>query len=130
MLVRPSLIKPPTNLTAKIHTTVQFQCHFKASTIKYLTATEWFKDEDITPITNTSKHQIIQVSDPEKDNTIFSELSISNVSGSDQGNYSCYCYYNETVLNEYYINTAVHTTKGYAVLTLQGMCVFYNMQNI
>ena len=119
MLVRPSLIKPPTNLTAKEHATAQFQCYFKASTVKYLTTIKWFKGEDITAITNTSKHQVIQGSDPEENNVIFSKLNVFNVLASDEGNYSCRCYYNRTVLNEYHIDTAVYA-MGLGALKLQG----------
>ena len=119
MLVRPSLIKPPANVTAKQHANAQFQCQFKASTVKYLTTIKWFKGEDITAITNTSKHQVIQGSQPDENDVIFSELNVVNVSTSDEGNYSCYCYYNRTILSDYHINTAVHA-MGVGALKLQG----------
>ena len=134
MLVRPSLIIPPANLTEKQHANAQFQCQFKASTIRYLTTIKWFKGEDVTAITNTSKYQVIQGSQPDEKDVIFSELNVVDVSVSDEGNYSCYCYYNETVLNNYHIDTAVHA-MGVGSLKLQGsyiysyvcICTLYNI---
>lgn len=117
--MEPSLITPPGNLTIKKHANAKFQCHFRASTIEYVTIIKWFKDEYI--ITNTTKYQVIQRPDSQKDNVMFSVLNVLGVSKDDEGNYSCYCYYNETILDEFRIDTPVNTPEGVGVLIFQGI---------
>ena len=124
MFAQPSLITPPANLTTKVHTNAEFQCEFRASTytMEPLTIIKWFKDKHV--ITNTTKYQVIQQPDPQEANTIFSILNILNVSRKDEGNYSCYCYYNETILDEFHINTPLNTNEGLGVLKVLGMDIY------
>lgn len=119
VFVRPSLIKPPDNVTIQEHSVAQFQCHFNASTLGHLTITEWFKDEHT--ITNTSKYQVIPGTCLQKETAVCSILRILNVSESDEGNYSCHCYYNKTVLANYYIDNTVKAQPGHATLKLKGI---------
>ena len=117
----------PTNVTVDQNTIAHFECHFNALTQDFLTIVEWLKDDGDITNTSSSKYLITRRVESEQTNVIFAELNIFNVSRSDQGSYSCKCYYNSTVLNRYHIYTPV-IAEGLATLQLkgqgeQGMCM-------
>ena len=88
-----------------------------------MTITEWFKDGHAITNTNLNKYQVVQGPDSQENNVVFSILHILNVSKSDEGKYSCYCYYNKTILVEYHIYDTINSTKGHAILKLQGIII-------
>jgi len=115
--VQPKLIKPPENVTARENTTGNFFCIFNSSTKKYFTNLKWLING--THIINTldQRYQITErnVSSTDK---IYLGLNISKVSRNDHGNYSCYCSYNKTMLNEINVNKS-YVAQGSALLTVK-----------
>lgn len=123
----------PTSIVVEQNTVAHFECHFNASTQDYLTIVEWLKDGDDITNTSSGKYLVTIRVEPEQTKyVIFTELNITDVSRSDQGSYSCKCYYDTAELNRLHINTSV-IAEGLATLQLKGqeglgMCMY--IQNI
>ena len=115
--MQPRLITSPINVNAKEKETAYFQCDFTASTLKYLTITEWYKDS-IKLNNNTNKFQITEKL--HKINEVRLTLNISNISRNDKGRYRCHCYYNTTFLHRFGIYEK-YSSQGFAMLEIEGM---------
>ena len=95
---------------------IHFECHFNSSLIKYLAICEWLKDGD--PTSNGDKWQIIE---PGFENHLICGFNITSVSVDDEGNYSCYCYYNESFREQLHIpeDEELRSQFGKAVLQVE-----------
>ena len=108
----------PANVTVEQNAIAHFECHFNASTQDYLTIVEWLKDGINITNTSSNKYLITIRIEPEQKNVILAKLSITNISRSDEGSYSCICRYNTTILNRFHIYTPV-IVEGLATLHLK-----------
>ena len=72
------------------------QCQFNASTMKDITFVVWMKGD--VAINSSDHYKIRTFTKPTIDDLIISELTINNIIASDQGKYSCYCYYNKELV--------------------------------
>ena len=112
VIERPRLTIGPANATdVKEHERVHFECRFNASMIPYLALCGWKKDGvDV----NSG-----EISQPEfKNHYLICGFTVNNASAADQGNYSCYCYYNES-FNEQFHFKNITSQYGEAVLNLE-----------
>ncbi|XP_065920286.1 uncharacterized protein [Dysidea avara] len=115
--VHPKLTMPPKHAYAVENKTGNFKCHFNSSTKEYFTILSWSKNG--TRITNAldTRYQITEGNVPGKD-VMYLSLNISNVSRNDEGNYSCHCSYNKTMLNEINIIDKSYLAQGFVLLTV------------
>ena len=95
IIERPELIAGPANATGvKEHESVHFECHFNASMIPYLALCGWKKDAD--DVNNGEKSQPVF-----ENQVLICRLTINSASAADEGNYICYCYYNNSFREQY-----------------------------
>ena len=114
VIERPVLTRGPTNITGVMEgESVRFECHFNSSLIKYLAVCDWLKDGD--PAMNGDKWQDTE---PGFENHLICGFNITRVSMVDEGNYSCYCYYNESFKEQLHIpkSEEIRSQFGEAVL--------------
>lgn len=117
VLVRPTLIFTPRNITVEENGVAHFECNFITSMQEHLVIIEWLKDGlDIS--STSSKHLVVEGRDPQDKTLIFSMLKITGVSKDDEGIYSCSCYYNTTTLDSLYIDMPPIPAQGLATLEL------------
>ena len=99
---RPKLTTGPEDVSAKISQDVRFTCEFEASTQPGVSIVVWLKDD--FAVLHSSSHYTISntpvtgSSINENTDHFISTLSISSVTDDDEGKYSCYCYYNKTIV--------------------------------
>ena len=117
--MQPRLITSPINVTAKENETAYFHCDFTASTLEYLTITEWYKDS--IKLNNTNKFRITKKL--HKSNEIHLTLNISSISRNDKGTYRCHCYYNTTTLYQLGIYKN-YSSQGLAMLEIEGIYAY------
>ena len=76
-----------------INGNVSLHCTFNTFTMEGATIVVWLKDQsEITGYDNETKH----VSG--EDSVLLSTLYIKSFSHDDQGDYTCYCYYNKSIV--------------------------------
>ena len=76
-----------------INDNVSLHCTFNTATMEGATIVVWLKDQsEITGYDNETKGV------PKEDNVLLSTLYIKSFSHDDQGNYTCYCYYNKSIV--------------------------------
>ena len=126
VIMHPKLITSPISVTAKENETAHFRCDFTASTLKYLTITEWYKNS--VKLNNTSKFQITEKL--HKTNEISLTLTISSISRDDEGGYRCHCYYNTTTLYQLHIYKNLTSQAGFARLEIEGMYIQLNLNHM
>lgn len=98
VIERPVLTKGPTDVISVIeYVNIHFECHFNSSLIKYLPICEWWKDGG-----PTSKGDEWQIAEPGFENHLICGFNITSASVGDGGNYSCYCYYNESFKEQFH----------------------------
>ncbi|XP_065920649.1 uncharacterized protein [Dysidea avara] len=115
--VQPKLIAAPTNVTIKKNNVAHFKCQCNSSTLQYFTLFKWLRDSN-TIANDNNKYQISGGPVSHQVNMVYSELSILNVTEDDEGSYSCYCYYNQTMLSRIHISKQFKSNTRSAVLTL------------
>ena len=99
----PEVIEGPADVSAKATQNVQFKCEFEAPTATGVSIVVWLKD-DFAVIQSSSHYNISMnpsvTDDGVGENTdhFISTLSILGVTNKDAGKYSCYCYYNTTMV--------------------------------
>ena len=90
---------------ATLNDSVKIYCTFNASTIDGATIVVWLKD-----------HTVINGYDNEtnpvggKDNVLSSVLYMKRFTHEDQGKYTCYCYYNQSIVTSNKSVTSDHAT--------------------
>ena len=84
------------NIKAHINDSKTLQCQFNAPTMKDVTVIVWTKDD--MAINSSDHYRIRTFTKPGIDDLIVSEITINNIAASDQGKYSCYCYYNRDLV--------------------------------
>ena len=90
IIEKPRLISGPANaIGVKEHDSVHFECHFNASLIPYLALCRWEKDGK--DANNGEKSQPVF-----ENQVLICGFTINSVSAADEGNYICYCFYNES----------------------------------
>jgi len=91
----PKVINSSSNyVLAKINQKATLQCQFRAPI--EVTVVVWLKDN--LPVKNTQHYNIITATNPGVDDLIVSNLNINSITSKDEGIYSCYCYYNTTMV--------------------------------
>ena len=117
IIERPRLTSGPSNVIGVTeHESIHFECHFNSSLIQYLAICEWLKDGD--PAVNGNKWQ---TTEPGFENHLICGFNINSASFADEGNYSCYCYYNESFREQLHIpkQDEIRSQFGNAVLQLE-----------
>ena len=118
VIERPILTRGPTEdaISVTEYESTHFECHFNSSLIKYLAICEWLKDEH--PVSHGDKWQ---TTEPGFENHLICGFSISSASVDDEGNYSCYSYYNESFREQLNIpkNVEIRSQFGKAVLQVE-----------
>ena len=92
VLQLPRIIKGPIELEG--HRPRMLQCQFNASTLQGITVVVWKKNN--IELQNSSHYIIAQSSNLELEDLVISTLTIN--SSDYYGNYSCYCYYNSSLV--------------------------------
>ena len=111
---RPILTGGPADAVGvKNHESVHFQCRFNASLIPYLAICGWLKDGH-----NASNGVKSQSTEPGFENHLICDFIINSVSVTDEGKYSCYCYYNESFREHLHFGYIV-SKSGEAALQLE-----------
>ena len=93
----PEVTDGPEDVTAKTSQDVQFTCEFKAPTQAGVSIVVWLKD-DFAVIHSSSHYNISIVVGKKSDHFMTSTLSILSITDKDEGKYTCYCYYNTTIV--------------------------------
>ena len=112
VIERPRLIVGPANATGvKEHESVCFECHFNASMIPHLALCGWKKDG--------ADANNGEISQPVFENHyLICSFTINSASAADEGNYSCYCYYNKSFSKQFLFEN-ITSQHGEAVLYLE-----------
>ena len=94
MLNTPKIIDNSNNeICTTVNNSVSLYCLFDTDTMKGATIVVWLKDHsELTGYDNDTRH--VQG----EDDKLISVLKIKRVSNEDQGTYTCYCYYNRSVV--------------------------------
>ena len=76
-----------------INDTASLHCTFNAATMEGATIVVWLKGRsEITGYDNDTRPA------PGEDNVVVSTIYIKSFSRDDQGDYTCYCYYNKSIV--------------------------------
>ena len=94
MVTDPKIIsRSDIEVCATINDSVKIHCSFNASTIDGATIIVWLKDQSkLSGYDNETRHV------EGVDNVIISILNIKNFSYKDQGEYTCYSYYDQKIV--------------------------------
>lgn len=95
----PEVTSGPEDVEAKTSQDVKFTCEFKAPTQADVSIVVWLKD-DFAVIRSSSHYNISTTVDPVGENSdhFISMLRIFSITDKDEGKYTCYCYYNTTIV--------------------------------
>ena len=105
---------PNKHIKTKLNDSISLQCQFRAPI--GVTIVVWLKDN--LPVKNTQHYNIITTTNPGVDDLIVSNLNIATITSEDEGTYTCYCYYNRTMVTSSKtvvsnkMSTTVHLRKG------------------
>ena len=111
-------MKGPDSKTVNKHDPVQFICEIVASSLEHFTHAVWWKDGSPTKLpANANATFQATASD---DSLFICSLVIPEVSKSDEGVYSCYAYYDQTILRKMKIDHAVESNRMSADLKVKG----------
>ena len=81
------------DICATINSSESVHCLFNAATMEGATIVVWLKDHsEISGYDNETRPI------PGKDDEVMSILNIKKFSHEDQGRYTCYCYYNKSIV--------------------------------
>ena len=101
----PKIISSDSEVCAVENDNVSLHCLFNAATMDGVTIVLWLKDN-----LNISGYDIeIRVVEG-KNNEIISTLHIRNFTHKDQGEYTCYCYYNQSLVTSHKVVTSDEAT--------------------
>ena len=117
VLMIPILLRGPINLNDD-QSKIMLWCQFNASTIPGVTVVVWKRN--FIQLLNSSLYQITQDSSLTVEDQVISTLTI-NSSNDYYGIYTCYCYYNSSLVT----SSKPITSNGHS-LTLQSE---YNMSS-
>ncbi|XP_065885161.1 uncharacterized protein [Dysidea avara] len=115
---RPTIMKGPDSRTLHKHDRVKFTCKFVASSLEHFTHAAWMRNDD--PSNISTKAVFTNQTMPGNDTHFVYSLSISDVTESDEGIYSCYSYYNQTILRGMGIDHAIVSVNMSADLKVEG----------
>ena len=100
----PKVTVGPKDVTAKLSQSVQFACEFKAPTRTDVSIVVWLKD-DFYEVKSSSHYNItvhlsvtVSAMGAQDNDHFVSTLNILNISDEDEGKYTCYCYYNTSLV--------------------------------
>ena len=96
MCNQPEVIRGPRSVRASVGETVHFSCSMKSLSITGASIIVWLKDD--FQVTDPSHYTIITTADPTSKDHITTTLTISSVTNEDDGKYTCYCYYNRSMV--------------------------------
>lgn len=131
MFNRPKVIKGPKNVRTSTGETVNFTCNIEAPKNHGVSIIVWLKND--FEVTQSSKNTITTIVDPTTRNLLTTTLTISSVTDEDNGKYTCYCYYNRSMVtsaqyvtsNQKSANLHVKNGKFYMyVITLNKATIF------
>ena len=88
------IVGPKKHIRTKLNDSISLQCQFRAPI--EVTIVVWLKDN--LPVKNTQHYNIITTTNPGVDDLIVSNLNINTITSEDEGTYTCYCYYNTTMV--------------------------------
>jgi len=108
-------MKGPDSKTLHKHDRAQFICMIVASSLGHFTNAAWWKDGSPTRLPNKANSTL--QSFPGNDSSFIYSLILEDITKSDEGSYSCYSYYNQTILRSMGINHAIQS--GYMSANLQ-----------
>ena len=94
MLIIPRILRGPIKLNDD-QSKIMLQCQFNASAIPGVTVGVWKRND--MQLFNASLYQISQESGPGVEDQVISTLTI-NSSNNYYGTYTCYCYYNRSLV--------------------------------
>jgi len=109
VVVSPKIISGPVKLQGQRTT---LQCLFNASTLHGVTVVVWKKNN--IRLFNSSLYNMIQSSNPEIEDQVVSTLMIN--SNDVYGTYTCYCYYNSSLV----ISNKPVTSNQYSITLRSG----------
>ena len=113
---KPNILKDDNkHFKVKLNETVTFQCKIQAPTMDGVTIVVWLKNN--WPIQDTEHYKINTTTNPGVEDLIISDLSINAFTGHDQGIYTCYCYYNRTMVTT---SKPVLSNYAYYFLSIDG----------
>ena len=101
----PKIISSDSEVCIAQNDTASLHCTFNASTMDGATVVVWLKDHS-----NISGYENFTGPVPGKNNEINSILNITNVAHKDEGAYTCYCYYNESLVMSHEVVTSDEAT--------------------
>ena len=81
------------DICTTINSSESLHCLFNAATMEDATIVVWLKDHSVISGYDNETRAV-----PGKDNEVMSILNIKKFSHEDQGRYTCYCYYNESLV--------------------------------
>jgi len=93
---RPKVTKAPKNVKASTGETVNFTCAIRTPTKAGITIIVWLKND--FEVTQSSHTTITTITDSTTKNLLTTILTISSVTSEDNGKYTCYCYYNRSMV--------------------------------
>ena len=99
---------PNKHIKTKLNDSISLQCQFRAPI--EVTIVVWLKDN--LSVKNTQHYNIITTTNPGVDDFIVSNLNINTITSEDEGTYTCYCYYNRTMVttSKYVVSNEISTT--------------------
>jgi len=86
----------PKNVRASTGAEVSFTCHLEAPTKPGVSVIVWLKND--FQVTESSHFTISTTTEPTSKFQITTTLTISSVTTEDDGKYTCYCYYNRSMV--------------------------------
>jgi len=117
VIEQPVLRNGPHTANVKENSNKSLTCTFDASDMQYLSICAFqFNEIRINP---SSKHSIEQGSETElgRKNRIHCTLTIFNFDITDEGLYTCYCFYNQSFAQVYHFhNDLISSNNGTAML--------------
>jgi len=114
---RPTVIDGPDSKTLHKHERAQFICKIVASSLDHFTNAAWWKDGSPTRLPN--KANITLQTFPGNDSSYISSLILKDITKNDEGSYTCYSYYNQTILRSMGIDHAVESNHKSADLKIK-----------
>ena len=111
-------MKGPDSKTLHKHDRVEFTCKFVASSLEHFTHAAWKRNDDPNKLPN--KAIFTNQTSPGNDTLFVYSLILSDVTESDEGTYSCYSYYNQTILKSMGIDHAIESDHMSAYLRVKG----------